>query len=67
MRSGIIVTLSGPSELMVTYIFSPVAFLETVCLSVMGVLMGRKTMQAETSRREAAGQGLEHPPARRFP
>ena len=44
---GIIATLNGPFELMITYIFSPVAFLETIWLLVMGVLMGRRTMQAE--------------------
>lgn len=38
---GIVVTLNGPSQLMITNIFSPVAFLETLWLLVMGVLMWR--------------------------
>lgn len=40
--AGVIVTPNGPSELMISIIFSSVAFLETLWLLAMGVLMWRK-------------------------
>jgi hypothetical protein len=47
--TGVVVTLNGPSELMITRIFSPVAFLETIWLLAMGALMWIKAPQVSRS------------------